>query len=89
MPFSDFWERASLIQEIRAEDARNQMIAQTWNAWLMGAAPGKTFDWMLTNYGLKEKPPPLTKEERHEIAQKAYADAANIIALDSKRRERQ
>jgi hypothetical protein len=86
--YSDFLMRYELIQEIRAEDARGQMIAQTWNAWLMGAAQGKTFEWMLIHYGLKEKPPPLTAEEKHEIAKAAYANAANIIALDSKRRDR-
>jgi hypothetical protein len=85
MPFSDFWERANLIQEFKKEEAKTQMIAQTWNAWLMGAAPGKTFDWMLTNYGLKEKPAPLTPEQRHAIAEKNYADAAKIIEFDQGR----
>jgi hypothetical protein len=86
--YSDFLMRAELIQEFRKEDKKNQMIAASWTAWLLGAMPKESFDGMLIHYGLKEKPAPLTPEERHEIAQKAYENAAKIIELDQ-RRERQ
>lgn len=92
MRYSDFLLQYELIQEIRAEEAKERMIAATWNSWLVLSYQGhlkKSFDWMLTTYGFKEKPPPLTPEEKHEIAKAAYKDAANIIALDSKRKERQ
>jgi hypothetical protein len=83
MRYSDFLMRYELIQEIRMEEVKGQMIAATWNAWLMGAAPGKSFDWMLTTYGFKEKPPSLTPEERREVAKQAYKNAADIIELDN------
>jgi HEPN domain-containing protein len=89
MPFFDFWDRVELIQEFRKEEIKSRMIAATWNAWLMGVAPGKSFEWLLYRYELAEKPPPLTPEERREIAERAYKTAAEVIELDRKRKERQ
>jgi hypothetical protein len=89
MRYSDFLLRYELIQEIRREEVKTQMIAASWGAWLQGAGgPDTTFDAFLVKYGLKEKPPPLTPEEKRKIADAAYTEAANIIKLDSKRRDR-
>lgn len=74
--------RVEFIQEFRAEDYKNQLIAQTWNAWLLGAAPQKTFNWTLVHYGLKEKEKPLTPEQRKQKAQEAYSLAEKIALMD-------
>ena len=88
MRFADFLLRAELIAEIRLEEQKERMIAAAYTAWLMGAGGKKSFKSYITTLGLVEKPAPLTKEERKQIAQDAYSRAAKIVELDRKRRER-
>lgn len=88
MRFADFLLRAELIAEIRVEEQKERMIAAAYTAWLMGAGGKKPFKSYLTTLGLVEKPAPLTKEERKQIAQDAYTKAAKIVELDRRRRER-
>lgn len=88
MRFADFLLRADLIGEFRAEEKKNQLIAAAYTAWLMGSGGKCSFKSYQISLGLIEKPPPLTKEEKKEMAQKGYSTAARIIQLDKKRSER-
>lgn len=88
MRFADFLLRSELIAEIRLEEQKERMIAAAYTAWLMGAGGKKSFKSYITTLGLVEKPVPLTKEERKQLAKEAYSRAAKIVELDRKRRER-
>jgi hypothetical protein len=89
MPFSEFWERASLIEEFRTEDWKNQMKAAAFAAYLMGNhKEGQTFDKYLVALGL-EKPIVLTPEQKKAIVERAHSTAARVMELDKQnRRER-
>ena len=88
MRFADFLLRADLIAEFRAEEKKDQLTAAAYTAWLMGSGGKCSFESYQISLGLMEKPPPLTKAERQEIAEKGYSTAAKIVELDKKRRER-
>jgi len=89
MLFADFLLRADLIAEFKAEEKKDQLVAAAYTAWLMGSAGGKkSFKSYLVGLGLMDKPEPLTREEKREMARRSYSTAARIIDLDRKRRER-
>ena len=89
MRFTDFLFRADMIAEIRLEEQKERMTAAAYTAWLMGSGGKKSFKSYLTTLGLVEKPAPLTKEERKQIAQDAYTKAAKIVELDRNRKRRE
>lgn len=81
LDFSDFERRANLIQEIIKEEHRLRLIENAFCAFLLGAAPGKTFPEMLKRFGLIDEIK-LTKEELKEKAKQNYEKSRKIIAMD-------
>lgn len=81
LDFSDFERRANLIQEIIKEEHRLRLIENAFCAFLLGAAPGKTFPEMLKRFDLIDEVK-LTKDELKEKVKQNYEKSRRIIAMD-------
>jgi hypothetical protein len=88
MRFSDLVEQADFIDELRAEDARNQLTAAAFVGWQAGAGAKKSFGEYLKSVGLSEKAIPLTEEQKKAIAQAAKNKAEKIVKKDRKRKRK-
>ena len=81
-------EQADFIDDLRTEDARNQMTAAAFTGWLSGAGGKKSFQEYWRAIGLAEKTEPMTKEQKKMVADTAKKRAADIIRKDRKRKKK-
>jgi len=88
MRFADTIEQAEIIDELRAEDAKNQMTAAALVGWQSGAGGKKTFGDYLKSLGLTDKGPKLTPEQKKRISKQAITKAEAIRRKDRKRRKK-
>jgi len=86
MRFDDFEEQAGIIEELRAEDAKNQLVSAAFVGWQSGAGGKKSFGEYLKSMGLSEKAAELTDEQKKAIADTALRRAKQIVKNDKRRK---
>ena len=74
-----------MIEEARFEQWKDGMVSAAFNAWLLGAGKGKSFERYLKEYGLTKPEKPLDETQKKIIAEKALTTAEKIRKADKKR----
>lgn len=77
MHFCDFWFYKKSIEKEESEQQRNTMVAAAFVGWQLGNT-GQSFDMYLNGFGLLEKEPPLTDDEKQFLTDRALEKAERI-----------
>lgn len=72
---------ANALEAHKRESITESRKDAAFTAWLLGAGGKKTWSEFCEHFGLIEKAPKMTKEERRAIIEKAYAAAQRVANM--------
>jgi hypothetical protein len=75
LPFTDWSRMADALEAQKRESTTESRRDAAFTAWLLGAGGQKTWSGFCEHFGLMEKQPKMTNEERRAMIEKAYAIA--------------
>ena len=82
LSFEDYCRMVDALDTVEREAGQETRLNAAFTAWLLGAGGRKTWGKFCEHYGLIDKPPAMSAEEKKKEAAKARAIAERVIAKD-------